>query len=51
MANLNVLSCNVRDHKKRRELFHYLNIKSNINIVFLQETHVIKSDERRWKAE
>ena len=51
--NIQLMSCNVRglgDSMKRREIFHYLNMKAQ-NVIFLQETHSIKSMEKRWHME
>jgi exonuclease III len=51
---LNLLSLNVRglgNGAKRSSLFHWLKKHHDVHnkIVFLQETHVIKSQEFRWK--
>ena len=50
--NCDLISLNtagLRDYEKRRKVFHYLRqqtIKSAI--IFMQETHTIKSDEKVW---
>ena len=51
MDNFNITSCNIRglgDYKKRRELFHYFNIRENGHNL-LQETHSVKKIENYGK--
>ena len=53
MVNLHLATYNVRglgNDKKRREVFHYLNIKP-YDIIYLQETHSSEAIERRWRLE
>ena len=53
MDKLKFVTCNMRgmrDVNKRRQIFRYLHEK-NADVVFLQETHAIKNNERQWKAE
>ena len=38
------------DSSKRREIFHYFNVK-DCEIILLQETHSNVSAERVWRAE
>ena len=48
-----IASYNVRGlgmFQKRRQVFHYLHDKP-YDIVFLQETHSTKKDEKRWNME
>ena len=50
MESVEVVTFNVNglgDATKRKEVFHYLNIK-NYNIIMLQETHSDKCSERWW---
>ena len=53
MTDINLISYNVRGlggYKKRREIFHYLNIRK-FDIAFLQETHSTRKSERFWTTE
>ena len=53
MASLKVITCNVRgirDKLKRKELFVYLNNRK-ADVIFLQETHCVKKDEKFWVSE
>ena len=40
----------IRDILKRRKLFHYLH-RHNFDVIFLQETHSLTHDSRRWENE
>ena len=50
--NCDLISLNtagLRDYEKRRKVFHYLKQQiSKSAIIFLQETHTVKSDEKIW---
>ena len=48
ISSLNVRG--LRDHTKRRKVFHYLQ-RSEAGIIFLQETHCTPDIEKLWKAE
>ena len=48
IASLNVRG--LREVSKRREVFHYFNLK-NFSIIFLQEMHSSKNIEHLWKSE
>ena len=53
MSLIRVVSQNIRglrDSKKRKEVFHYFNIKK-FDIIMLQETHSNVEVERVWRAE
>ena len=53
MISVKVVTCNARgmlDKIKRRKLFVY-NRLSRADVIFLQETHSSRKDERFWKAE
>ena len=53
MFNFNLISYNVRgirNHKKRANIFHWLNSK-NCNVCFLQEVHVCQKDIKIWEKE
>ena len=39
----------LRDNKKCAEVFHYLHVKC-YDVIFLQETHSIKKDEKLWSS-
>ena len=50
-SNLQIASLNIRgmnNFKKRRKLFHYLH-KTEHDIIFIQESHSTKHQERLWK--
>ncbi|KAJ8030141.1 hypothetical protein HOLleu_26461 [Holothuria leucospilota] len=50
---MKVASCNargLRQNEKRRMIFAYLH-KSQYDIIFMQETHSLLTDEQRWRAE
>ena len=50
---IEIASLNVRglgSAAKRREIFHYFNLKS-FNVIFLQEMHCTRLSERFWKSE
>ena len=50
--NCDLISLNtagLRDYEKRRKVFHYLKQQiSKSGIIFMQETHRVKSDEKIW---
>ena len=50
--NCDLISLNtagLRDYEKRRKVFHYLKQQSSKSaIIFMQETHTVKSDEKIW---
>ena len=48
ISSLNVRG--LRDYKKRRAVFHYLQ-KSEAGIIFLQEVHSTSEIENQWRAE
>lgn len=53
MANLSFISKNVngiRGHKKRRNIFRDMHVKK-YDVIFLQETYSIESDETVWQSE
>ena len=53
MVELNIASLNVRginNSGKRRQVFHYFNIKK-YDIIFLQETHSFFKMEQMWRSE
>ena len=50
---LRIASLNVRglgDYKKHHKMFHYFSTKK-LDVIMLQETHSVKSNMRRWRAE
>ena len=52
MNNIRIGTYNVKgiaDSAKRRKVFHYLHIKE-YDIVFLQETHSVRSNEKYWRS-
>ena len=53
MVKLKICSFNVNGisaYMKRKEIFHYLNVKQ-MQVILLQETHSCKASERTWPVE